>query len=343
MRLLVKMTNNVMPALIPLSISNLTLKVLNSHFCDSSHDENLAMRTLCKESSLNGTRHTWLSWVLYKTAKNISSSVLQQLDSCHSEKVQSNRQYLQIIIECIMFSAQHNIAVRGHEESRQIIWEVSDINRGNFVELLHLGCRDLPWLKEKLQNQLKSHAHWTSPSIQNELIGILSDHVLGRILTDIKSCKFLSIIVDETSNISKVEQVSICIRYVFEGTTKETLLGFFDTENMEGKVLYELVKVFKQFNLTLSGIIAECFDGAANMRGVHKGLATRMKECSPKAIYVHCYGHLLNLALQDALTELEPLSIHLVQSRSFTISWRALLILTDNSDPFCYNESSSLV
>ena len=101
-----------------------------------------------------------------------------------------------------------------------------------------------------------------------------------------------------------MEQVLICILYVFEGTTKETFLGFFDTENMKAKVLYELVK--KVFNLTLSDIIAECFDGAADMRGVHKGLATRMKECSPKAIYVHCYGHLLNLALQDALTELRP-------------------------------------
>eukprot|EP00795_Rhopilema_esculentum_P014860 gene14860-5984_t len=307
--------------------------------------------------------YTWLSY----------SAVLQQLDSFHSEKVESNRQYLQIIIECIMFAAQQNIAVRGHEEARQNIWEVSDINRGNFLELLHLRCRDLPWLKEKLQNQFKSHAQWTSPSIQNELIGILSDQVLERTLTEIKSCKFYSIIVDETSDMSKVEQVSIFIRYVFEGTTKKTFLGLFDTENTEGKVLYELVtKVFKKFNLILSDIIAECFDGAANMRGVHKGLATRMKEHSPKAIYVHCYGHLLNLALENALTELEPLRTHLsiqleesghrrtLKSLSATrgscrwsavkatteqipVILKALLIFTDNSDPSCYNESSSLV
>ncbi len=136
----------------------------------------------------------------------------------------------------------------------------------------------------------------------------MSDQVLERILTEVKACKFFSIIMDETSDISRVEQVSICIRYIFDGCTKETFVGFFDTESTEGKVLYKLVKrVFKKFNLSLNDIIAECFDGAANMRGVHKGLATRMKECSPKAIYVHCYGHLLNLALQDVLTELEPL------------------------------------
>ena len=32
-----------------------------------------------------------------------------------------------------------------------------------------------------------------------------------------------------------------------------------------------------------------------------------MKECSPRGIYVHCYGHLLNLALQDTMSEVEPL------------------------------------
>ena len=44
------------------------------------------------------------------------------------------------------------------------------------------------------------------------------------------------------------------------------------------------------------------------MSGVNKGLGARMKECSPPlAVYVHCYGHLLNLALQDAMTTVEPM------------------------------------
>ena len=37
----------------------------------------------------------------------------------------------------------------------------------------------------------------------------------------------------------------------------------------------------------MKNIVAECFDGAANMSGIRKGLATRMKECSPLGIYVH--------------------------------------------------------
>ena len=72
------------------------------------------------------------------------------------------------------------------------------------------------------------------------------------------------------------------------------------------EVLYEIVKKqILMFELKTENIVGECFDGAANMSGVHKGLAVRMKECSPLVVYVHCYGHLLNLALQDSMTCVE--------------------------------------
>ena len=75
---------------------------------------------------------------------------------------------------------------------------------------------------------------------------------------------------------------------------KETLIGFFLTASTEGEVLYQLVK--KVIGLKLENIVGKCFDGA-QMCGVRKGVATRMKKCSPQGIYVHCYRH-LNLVLQ---------------------------------------------
>ena len=89
---------------------------------------------------------------------------------------------------------------------------------------------------------------------------------------------------------------------------KRNFVGFFPTASTEGGVLYKLAKIaINRLDLRLENSIAECFDGAANMSGICKGLATRMKEYSPLGIYVHCYGHLLNLALQDTMTEIETL------------------------------------
>ena len=50
----------------------------------------------------------------------------------------------------------------------------------------------------------------------------------------------------------------------------------------------------KELNLDMSKIVAECFDGASNMKGENKGLATRMKVTSPMSIYIHFYGHRIN-------------------------------------------------
>ena len=149
------------------------------------------------------------------------------------------------------------------------------------------------------------YAQGTSPSIQNELLAIVSDLVLERITTEVRKRGYFGIIMDETSDISRTEEVSLCLKYVINGETKENFVGFFATASTEGEVPYELAKTaINKLDLRLENIVA---DGTANMSGIRKGLATRMKECSPLGIYVHCYGHLLNLALQDTTTEIETL------------------------------------
>ena len=144
--------------------------------------------------------------------------------------------------------------------------------------------------------------------IQNELLQIIADLIRERITNDVRASGWYGIILDETSDISRTEQVSLCLSFALNGTKKEAFIGFYSTKSTEGEVLYELVKSsITELNLDLKNIVGKALDGAANMNGVHKGLSTRMKECSPFAIYVHCYGHVLNLAQQDTMTQTEPL------------------------------------
>ena len=48
------------------------------------------------------------------------------------------------------------------------------MNRGNFLELLHLRSKNIPWLAAKLDGQAKVHRQWTSPDVQNELLSIFA-------------------------------------------------------------------------------------------------------------------------------------------------------------------------
>ena len=117
---------------------------------------------------------------------------------------------------------------------------------------------------------------------------IIADLVKERIVNDVKSSGLYGIILDETSDITRIEQVSLCLSYCVDGIKKEAFVGFYATKSTEGEVLYQLVRdSISELNLELENIVGKAFDGAANMNGIYKGLSTRMKECSPYAIYVH--------------------------------------------------------
>ena len=81
-----------------------------------------------------------------------------------------------------------------------------------------------------LHEKLEKHTQWTSPKIQNELLSILADRVLQRIIIDVQESGKFSIILDETSDISRIEQVSLCLSYIADGIKKETFFGFYDTK-----------------------------------------------------------------------------------------------------------------
>ena len=44
----------------------------------------------------------------------------------------------------------------------------------------------------------------------------------------------------------------------------------------------------------------QAYDGAANMQGKRKEVATQIKGEQPAAVSVHCFTHSLNLCLQEA-------------------------------------------
>lgn len=56
-----------------------------------------------------------------------------------------------------------------------------------------------------------------------------------------------------------------------------------------------------RMHLPISKARGQCYDGAATMRDNHPGVATRLAQEEPRAVYMHCYGHALNLACGDTL------------------------------------------
>ena len=131
-----------------------------------------------------------------------------------------------------------------------------------------------------------------------------------------------SVIMDETADLSCGEQVSIVLRYCVESIVTESFVGFYDINSTTGENLFNLLcEKLAEFNLDVNKLVGLGFDGAASMSGRFKGVSARMKEVAPQSLYVHCYGHLLNLALQAAMCNILNLRncIGTVQSLSVFI------------------------
>ena len=62
--------------------------------------------------------------------------------------------------------------------------------------------------------------------------------------------------------------------------------------------LHEALKLqLDQDGVDMKNLVGESFDGASNMSGVHSGLQAEIRKVSPESVYIHCYGHVLNLVM----------------------------------------------
>ena len=109
--------------------------------------------------------------------------------------------------------------------------------------------------------------------------------------------------MDETTDVATKEQVSICLRSVSADLYPvEDFVGLYETSSTTAATLSDIIcDVFIRFGLPLVSLRGQCYDGAANMSGSVQGVRTRIQQKQPKALYVHCFAHSLNLSVQDSV------------------------------------------
>ena len=113
-----------------------------------------------------------------------------------------------------------------------------------------------------------------------------------------------SLLVDETKDLSKNEQMSICFRYLDpdDNTVVERFLTFVVAPSLTaGSLSQYIIDTLALHNIDLSSIVSQGYDGAAVMSGCASGVHTRIRNIAPSAIYVHCHAHCLNLVLVDCV------------------------------------------
>ncbi|KAG8183371.1 hypothetical protein JTE90_008273 [Oedothorax gibbosus] len=121
------------------------------------------------------------------------------------------RNVLRRVVEAIKFLCQHGLPIFGSDET------VGSLSNGNFLGSLELISQFDPFMAEHLEkfgNVGRGKVNYLSSTIVNELIQIMGDTVLKKILEDICAAKYFGIIVDSTPDISHIDQLSVVIRSV---------------------------------------------------------------------------------------------------------------------------------
>jgi hypothetical protein len=129
-------------------------------------------------------------------------------------------------------------------------------------------------------------------------------------MNDLKSAKFVSIQADETTDVSCKSQMIIILRYVVDNNIEERFIGFFDVSKDKSAVGLSniLLAEITKWNIN-DKIICQTYDGAAVMAGKQNGVQATIKKTYPKALFIHCYAHQLNLIFLHASKNIKSVSI----------------------------------
>ena len=128
------------------------------------------------------------------------------------------------------------------------------------------------------------------------------------LLERIRQCEFFSILADESSDITKKEQLSFSNRTCNDQyeVSKHFICIFECSQCLTSDALLSYIEdILLRCHLDGAQMSGMGFDGAAAM----KSLARKMKEkVAPNAIYIHCFAHCHELVVKDVIKESTLLS-----------------------------------
>ena len=258
------------------------------------------------------------TWKTYGSGPRVDSLISQARHDeiqRHNEEVSQNGEMLKTITEAVLYLSRQELVFRGHDVSNE------SLNRGNYRELLEcLAKMDSVfgrWLHGRLaESSLIGVGQFTgvSPDIQNDLINCLDMIIEDEILKKIDNSTFLSVQVDETTDVSTKEQLSMIVRLDKGCDIIERQLGFVDvSSNRTANAISTVIvgKLIQHENIK-EKLIGRTYDGASVMSGHINDAQAQLHLEYLFAYFVHCAAHRLNLVLCQAASSISPVKIFFV-------------------------------
>ena len=106
----------------------------------------------------------------------------------------------------------------------------------------------------------------------------MGDMIRSKIIAKVQEAKFFSIMADEVESHSK-EKMSLCMRFVdSDANIREEFLDFVSLLLINGEhIANAIIQSLERFNLSISDVRGQGYDGAASMASERVGVQARIR------------------------------------------------------------------
>ena len=211
-------------------------------------------------------------------------SVVEQIQRVSMLEREKNRAALKSMVQCTHFLTRHHIA--------------HSTNSTSLVDLVvSCGAKELQAFVESAAK----NAVYTSRAAVIDFIQALATWTEELLLRKLQNVPFYSIMADECTDVSVIEELSIFCHWEEDGMAKESFLKILPLKQTNaGSISMAIINCLKSKGLQVGKIIGLGFDGAATFSGKKTGVQSRIRKYAPHAIFVHCHCHMLQLACVQA-------------------------------------------
>ncbi|XP_065654647.1 uncharacterized protein LOC136081273 [Hydra vulgaris] len=208
---------------------------IKQHSCSRGHPETCAVYEFWKETD--------------------TKTINKELENEIRKEASFWKMVLQRLFDIILTLAKSSLALRGYQEDLS-----QEGYYGNFLSFVELVARYDHFLRQVL-DMPKGSTRYLSATIHNKMVESLGIELEIHLLEQIRATPFFAIILDTTQDKSKVDQLSIVVRYAVKNRSengqpidieiKEVFLGFYAAIKHGAKTTlkakFGLAKVAKRF------------------------------------------------------------------------------------------------
>ncbi|XP_055083313.1 uncharacterized protein LOC129456849 [Periophthalmus magnuspinnatus] len=209
----------------------------------------------------------------------------------HNEEVTKNRHILSRIIDRVKFCGAFEVASHGQDKS-----ESSNIHNIFHHSLVDFVSSPDAVLKEHIDNSTVFNG--MSKTIENELLDCMLSVTRDEIVRQIKDSDFVSIQVNETTDMSMQSHLVLLLRYLDK--MHQVHERFFTFIKLQSATAESITAALEEQLATVlpdqkDKLISQSYNGVSLM-----GIQRRIQEQYPNAHNIHCYAHQLDSITRQA-------------------------------------------